>query len=220
MPNPLHPYYTLQKICESYSARLLAVTKTRTEKEILDLYNMGQTAFGENRAHELVVKASLLPTELEWHMIGHLQTNKVKALLPYVNCIQSIDSLRLLEKINEECNEHHQHVNGLLQIKIAKEETKYGWDYNELIQSLDENIIQKNTCVKISGVMGMASLSEDENQVRKEFKTLRQYFEKIKSTYYSDDTSFKTLSMGMSGDYRIALEEGSNMIRIGSLLFI
>ncbi len=220
MPNPLHPFYSLLKACEPYQASLLAVTKNRKEKEIQDLYQMGQKDFGENKAQELIVKASLLPNDIRWHLIGHLQTNKVKHIITYVSWIHSLDSLKLWKVIDEEAKEAGIMVNCLLQIKVATEETKYGWDFNELLELLknDEHLNFSN--VRIRGVMGMASLTQNQAQVRAEFKQLHQHFIQLRDEYFKDNNDFNVLSMGMSGDYQIALEEGSTMIRIGSLLFI
>lgn len=220
MPNPLHPYYSLIKACEPFEATLLAVTKTRKEKEIRDLYDMGQRHFGENKAQELVVKASLLPNDIHWHLIGHLQTNKVKPILSYVWCIQSLDSLKLWQTIDAEAKEANLTINCLLQIKIASEETKYGWNFEELQSVLEKKDHVEFTNVRITGVMGMASLTQNQAQVRAEFKQLHEHFIQLRDQYFSERNDFNVLSMGMSGDFQIALEEGSTMIRIGSLLFI
>src|SRR5687768_7383112 len=206
-------------ICRQHDAELLVVSKTRTEKEIMELYKKGQRSFGENRAHELIIKASLLPTDIKWHLIGHLQTNKIRSIIPYVHCIQSLDSLKLWQKLNEEATEANVTVNALLQIKIASEETKYGWDYEELICTLHDNSHHELSHVSIQGVMGMASLTSDKEQIREEFRKLRKGFDVIKKDFFNDHPDFNTVSMGMSADYSIALEEGSTMIRIGSLLF-
>lgn len=222
MPNPSEiadPYDNLVFICSQYGATLVAVSKTRTEKEIKALYNKGQRIFGENRAHELIIKASLLPADIEWHLIGHLQTNKVKSLIPYAGCIQSLDSLKLWQKIHEEAKSAEMIVKCLLQIKIAMEETKYGWSMEELENVLSTNRHQQYPNVQIAGVMGMASLTSDKDQIRREFRQLKNYLTSLKEKYFPNDAAFNTISMGMSGDYQIALEEGSNMIRIGSLLF-
>ncbi len=220
MPNPLHPYYSLLKACEPFKAQLLAVTKNRKENEIQDLYKMGQKDFGENKAQELVVKASLLPNEIRWHIIGHLQTNKVKHIMPYVFCIHSLDSAKLWKVIDEEAKEAGINMNCLIQIKVAAEETKFGWDFEELLEFLNNEEHVKFSNVRITGVMGMASLTQNQAQVRAEFKRLHQHFIQLRDQYFSSKEEFKELSMGMSGDYQIALEEGSTMIRIGSLLFI
>lgn len=197
---------------------MLAVSKTRKEKEILELYQKGQRLFGENRAAELIIKASLLPSDIQWHLIGHLQTNKVKSVIPYVACIQSLDSLKLWQKLNESADQEGKTIECLLQIKIAMEESKYGWEFKELKEVLESGVIQSLKNVRITGVMGMASLTRDAGQVRDEMQKLKSCFDLLKNEYFRQD-EFKVLSMGMSGDYHIALEEGSTMIRIGSLLF-
>jgi hypothetical protein len=218
VPNPSPEYTDLITVCKEHGAQLLAVSKTRKEKEIMELYKKGQRLFGENRAAELIIKASLLPSDIQWHLIGHLQTNKVKSVIPYVTCIQSLDSLKLWQKIDEAAQEERVTIECLLQIKIAMEETKNGWDFEELKEVLDSEKIQSLKNVRITGVMGMASLTRDAGQVRKEMQKLKSCFDLLKKDYFKAD-EFNVLSMGMSGDYHIALEEGSTMIRIGSLLF-
>ena len=183
------------------------------------LYQMGQRVFAENRAQELLKKAPMMPADIEWHLIGHLQTNKVKSILPYISCIQSLDRENLWEKIELEAAKKDQKVECLLQIKIAKEDTKFGWSYAELNSFLQSGKHHLYPHIILKGVMGMASLTEDENQVRAEMKLLKSYFELLRRTYFIANPSFSTISMGMSGDYKIALEEGSTMIRVGSLLF-
>ena len=219
MPNPDHPYFDLINVCHQHGATLVVVSKTRTEKEIKSIYEMGQRIFGENRAHELIIKASLLPSDVEWHLIGHLQTNKVKSIIPYVTCIQSLDSWKLWEKLQEEAGEMNKNIRCLLQIKVAIEDTKYGWAFEELEKTLKTGVYKGLSNITISGIMGMASLTNDKDQIRKEMKQLKGYFDYLKLHYFNESDQFKILSMGMSGDYTIALEEGSTMIRIGSLLF-
>jgi pyridoxal phosphate enzyme (YggS family) len=218
VPNPEHPYYQLQSECKRHHATLVVVSKTRPEKDVLTIYEMGQRIFGENRAKELIEKANLLPADIEWHLIGHLQSNKIKSILPIVSCIQSLDSLKLWEKLEEGAKAAGKNINCLLQIKIAKEVTKYGWSFEELDRRLKSGIHNRYSHVTITGVMGMASLTDDEVQVRKEMKQLKHYFDVLKQNHFADDPQFKVVSMGMSGDYKIALEEGSTMVRIGSLL--
>ncbi|HSF87949.1 MAG TPA: YggS family pyridoxal phosphate-dependent enzyme [Saprospiraceae bacterium] len=219
MPNPEHPYYLLSETCRQHQATLVAVSKTRPVTEIEMLYHMGQRVFAENRAQELVEKAPVLPKDIEWHLIGHLQTNKVRSIMPYVSCIQSLDRLNLWDKIQEEAARSGKKIKCLLQIKIAAEETKYGWSVEELNKILMSG--KHHTCpdVIICGVMGMASLTEDMAQVRNEMKSLKASFDVFKAQYFKNDPVFNIISMGMSGDYSIALDEGSTMIRIGSLLF-
>jgi len=219
VPNPNHPYNDLIATCRQFGATLVVVSKTRTEKEIKAIFGMGQRIFAENRAHELIIKASLLPSDIEWHLIGHLQTNKVKSIIPYVSCIQSLDSWKLWQKLRDEAKEAGKQISCLLQIKVAVEESKQGWAFDELDQTLKSGLYKGHSNITIAGVMGMASLTANKEQVRKEMKQLKTYFDFLKKTYFRDSNHFKILSMGMSGDYTIALEEGSTMIRVGSLIF-
>ncbi|MEP6646688.1 MAG: YggS family pyridoxal phosphate-dependent enzyme [Saprospiraceae bacterium] len=218
MPNP-ETYRHLKEICAEHGSSIVVVSKTRTEAEIMSVYKMGQRIFGENKAQELIVKASLLPTDIEWHLIGHLQRNKVKSILPYVQCVQSLDSWDLWQKLNEEAKEAGKVIRCLLQIKIAVEETKYGWDTNNLEEVLGSGLHAAFSNVQICGLMGMASLTTDGEQVRKEMREMKNHFDYFKKTYFNESIDFNVLSMGMSGDYVTALEEGSNMIRVGSLVF-
>lgn len=219
MPNPAQAYRALTSACQVYHARLIAVSKTRTLGEILQLYHQGQRAFGENRAHELLSKAVELPADIEWHLIGHLQTNKVKTALPYVACIQSLDSVKLWDKIEDESARLRKVTSCLLQIKIASEDSKYGWAYDDLRQVLEQGKPGDTPHIALQGVMGMATLTNDKEQVRQEMRYLKTCFERLKQDFFRDQDSFNTISMGMSGDFQIALEEGSTMIRVGSLLF-
>ncbi len=199
--------------------RLVAVSKTKPEAEILELYNKGQRIFGENRVQELVAKQEVLPKDIEWHFIGHLQTNKVKYIAPFVACIHSVDSLKLLKEINKQAKKHDRPVDCLLQFHIAEEDTKFGLNLEEAEEILQSPEFQKLKNVRITGVMGMATFTEDEVQVRREFKTLKKIFDTLKSKYFPEAAHFTEVSMGMSGDYAIAVEEGSTMVRIGTLLF-
>jgi pyridoxal phosphate enzyme (YggS family) len=219
VPIPEHPYYTLCKACESYHATLVAVSKTRNLAEIDALYKMGQRVFAENRVQELVEKTPFMGPDIVWHLIGHLQTNKVKTVLPLVSCIQSLDRITLWEKLNEEAGRISKKISCLLQIKISDEDTKYGWSFEELNLLLQSSQHRKYPNIILEGVMGMASLTPDQIQVRVEMRQLKSYFDLLKTNYFNADREFKTISMGMSGDYQIALEEGSTMIRVGSLLF-
>jgi PLP dependent protein len=201
---------------------LVAVSKTKPVEDILELYNLGQRDFGENYVQELVEKHEQLPKDIRWHFIGHLQSNKVKQVAPFISLIHSVDSEKLLKEINKEAKKNERIIDCLLQVYIAKEETKFGLDEEEL-----ENLITrfsdatstnlfKNICIK--GLMGMASFTENNEIVRKEFHYLKSVFDKC-STLGSEHVSFNIVSMGMSADYEMAIEEGSNMVRIGSLLF-
>jgi len=197
---------------------LVAVTKTKSQAEIMQAYNTGHRCFGENKAQELAEKQKLLPADMEWHFIGHLQTNKIKYIAPFVSLIHSVDSLKLLTEINKEAIKNKRCIDCLLQFYIATEETKFGLDYNEAC-SLISGGIQNLKNVRISGVMGMASFTNNRQQIRKEFATLKSFFDSLKSQYFSNEDFFRIISMGMSHDYLIAVEEGSNMVRIGSAVF-
>jgi pyridoxal phosphate enzyme (YggS family) len=201
------------------SVKLIAVSKTKPVNEIIEAWNAGQKYFGENRVQELLDKKDHVPGDVEWHLIGHLQTNKVKYVVPFISMIQSVDSLKLLNAINTEASKINKVVNCLLQIHIAEEETKYGFSMEEIESIIDRKDFERLKFVRICGVMGMATFTEDYNQVRKEFSCLREDFKILKAGYFNTETHFKEISMGMSGDYKIALEEGSTIVRIGSLLF-
>jgi PLP dependent protein len=199
--------------------KLVAVTKTVSKEKILEAYNAGHKIFGENRVQELLSKYDQLPKDIEWHLIGHLQSNKVKYIAPFVSLIHSVDSIRLLETINKEGEKSGRIIDCLLQVHIAKEETKFGFDESEI-----DNVMQqimalqlKNICLR--GFMGMATFTNDEVKITGEFHSLAGLLEKMKRKYFEDDGRFKELSMGMSSDYNIALKEGSTIIRLGSIIF-
>jgi PLP dependent protein len=199
--------------------KLLVVSKTQPVLNIIDAYSTGQRLFGENKAQELAVKAALLPRDIEWHFIGHLQTNKVRTIASFVNTIQSVESLRLLSEINKEARRADRVIHCLLQFHIATEETKFGLDIdeaNEMLKSDEFNVMRN---IRIKGVMGMATYTDEESVVRNEFRTLRNYYDQLKASYFSGDEAFCEISMGMSGDYLIAIEEGSTIVRLGSLIF-
>lgn len=198
--------------------QLVAVSKTRSNEQILELYNMGQRVFGENRVQELIRKQETLPKDIEWHLIGHLQTNKVKQIAKFVDLIHSVDSARILQEINKQAKKHDRVIKVLLQIHIAQEEAKFGFDTSEITEILDAIAKGNFSNIQVCGLMGMATFSDDEAQVRKEFKSLSDLFDAIK-THPAFDEAFQIRSMGMSSDYEMAIEEGSNMVRIGSLLF-
>ncbi len=196
---------------------LIAVSKNHPSESIMEAYEAGQRDFGENRVQELCGKYEALPRDIQWHLIGHLQTNKVRQIASFVSMIHSVDSLRLLEEISLQAIRHNRQIDVLLQIYIAEEESKFGLDQTEAL-----DIIQHHSNfpgVRISGLMGMATNTSNEIQLRKEFSGLGHFFQQIKSSYFSDEVSFSVLCMGMSGDYKIAIEEGSNMVRIGSAIF-
>ena len=196
--------------------KLVAVSKTKPVEAIVEAYEAGQRVFGENRVQELAEKYEVLPKDIEWHMIGHLQTNKVKYMAAFVSLIHGVESLKLLETIDKEGKKHDRVIPCLLQFYIASEETKFGLDMEEA-KALLESADYKN--MKIVGVMGMATNTDDEVQVRREFHHLKEIFDELKTTYFAENPEFKELSMGMSGDYRIAVEEGSTMVRVGSSIF-
>ncbi len=200
---------------------LVAVSKTKPAADILELYHLGQRDFGENYVQELVEKQAVLPSDIRWHFIGHLQTNKVKYIAPFVSLIHTVDSFRLLAEINKQAEKCGRIIDVLLQAYIAAEDTKFGLDAQELIAMLNEYQQKQSELqhIRICGLMGMATNTENETQVRNEFAGLHELFSSVKKTYFSDDSFFVKCSMGMSSDYRAAIEAGSNMVRIGSLLF-
>ncbi|GAB3840098.1 YggS family pyridoxal phosphate-dependent enzyme [Hymenobacter jeollabukensis] len=200
------------------NCRLVAVSKTHPVELIQQAYDAGQRLFGENRVQELTAKQPALPADIEWHLIGHLQTNKVKFVAPFVHTIQSIDSLKLLLEIERQAARAGRVIQGLLQFHIADEETKFGLSLPEAEALLQEALPQLQH-VRLAGVMGIATNTDDESQLRQEFRTLRGYFEQLKASYFADDTGFREISMGMSSDYRLAIEEGSTLIRVGSAIF-
>lgn len=198
--------------------QLVAVSKTYGIDVIQNAYDEGVRVFGENKVQELVPKADALPKDIRWHLIGHLQTNKVKYIAPFVEMIHSVDSFKLLQEIQKQALKNNRTIKVLLQFHISDEETKFGFKPENLDMLLKEEIWNQIPNVQICGVMGMASFSEDMNQVRNEFKSLKNIFDTLKKSQLFSD-SFKEISMGMSGDYKIAVEEGSTMIRVGSALF-
>jgi pyridoxal phosphate enzyme (YggS family) len=201
------------------NVKLIAVSKTKPASDIQTLYDAGQRAFGENKVQELVEKYEVLPKDIEWHLIGHLQSNKVKYIAPFVHLIHGVDSFKLLKEINKEGVKCKRIIPCLLQFHIAQEETKFGFSFEEAQEMLESNEFVELQHVAIHGVMGMASFTEDENQIHEEFQTLHNFFQLIKSHYFKFNPMFKELSMGMSGDYKIAMEEGSTMVRVGSTIF-
>jgi pyridoxal phosphate enzyme (YggS family) len=221
-------YFEIIEQLKPKGATLVAVSKIRTVKEILDLYNLGQRDFGENYVQELVDKQQSLPKDIRWHFIGHLQSNKVKYIAPFVHLIHGVDSFKLLKEINKQAEKNNRIINTLLQIHIAREETKFGLDEGELKEIINRNSNQsrnefvtslhKLKNVNICGLMGMASFTEDEEQIKKEFSYLKSIFDKY-AQLPTANCKLSTLSTGMSADYKIALEEGSTLVRIGSLLF-
>jgi len=204
---------------EPYGARLIAVSKTKPIAVISQIYDQGQRLFGENRAQELASKYEALPKDIEWHMIGHLQSKKVKYIAPFVAMIHAIDSVALLEEVNKRAAMNDRIIPVLLQVKIAQEDSKYGFDPMILDDVVGQISRLDLPHVRIAGLMGMASFVDDADQISNEFKVLQNTFDHLKSRWFGNDAGFKELSMGMSGDYLLALEAGSTMVRIGSLLF-
>jgi PLP dependent protein len=199
--------------------RLIAVSKTKPVSDIMEAYHAGQRMFGENKAQELASKYPLLPGDIEWHFIGHLQTNKVKYIAPFVTLIHSVDSLKLLQEIDREALKNKRIISCLLQFYIAEEETKFGFSMEEADEMIAGNAFQNLRNVEISGVMGMATFTDDMDQVRKEFRNLKNIFDRLKENHFQNTFPFRDISMGMSDDYPIAVEEGSTMVRIGSIIF-
>lgn len=198
---------------------IVVVTKFQDIERIQSLYDVGHCDFGENRVQELMRKQPHLPSDIRWHMIGHLQTNKVKYIAPFIHLIHSVDSLKLLLEIDKQARKCNRIINCLLQFHIADEETKYGLTLNEACSILESNEYKMCEHIRICGVMGMATLTDNYEQIRKEFRSLVHIFKTLKNTYFTHADFFSEISMGMSSDYQIALEEGSTMLRIGSLIF-
>jgi len=198
---------------------LVVVTKTQPVQKIEEAYAAGHRIFGENKVQELLPKSEALPRDIQWHLIGHLQSNKVKYIVPFVHLIHSVDSLKLLEEINKQSAKVNRVTSCLLQLHIAKEETKFGFSEKELMDLLSNPILNTLANVRVVGLMGMASFTHNTEQVRNEFRGLKNLFDRLKSMALPKVMELTTLSMGMSGDYRIAIEEGSTMIRVGTAIF-
>lgn len=198
---------------------LVAVSKTKPKEDIIEAYEGGYRIFGENKPQELTQKYQDLPKDIEWHFIGHLQTNKVKYIAPFVQLIHAVDSLKLLKEINKQAEKNDRVINCLLQFHVATEETKFGLNLDEAKALLDSEDFKLLNSVRVVGVMGMATYTDDKNLIRKEFSSLRFIFDSLKSGIFIKKEEFKEISMGMSGDYKLAIEEGSTMIRVGSTIF-
>jgi len=223
MPVNKEKYYEIVKELGLTNTTLVAVSKTKPVSDIKEMYELGQRDFGENYVQELVDKQSQLPTDIRWHFIGHLQSNKVKYIVPFISLIQGVDSIKLLNEVNKQGIKNNRIIDCLLQVHIAQEETKFGMDENELNDAINKSAQMAN--VRICGLMGMASFTDDMNKVRNEFHYLKSLFDKYTQLPTSNlkpqtiNLKLQTLSFGMSSDYKIAIEEGSTMVRIGSLLF-
>ena len=200
-------------------ARLCVVTKTHPVELLEEAYAAGARLFGENRPQEMAAKQPQLPADVEWHLIGQLQTNKVKLLAPFIHTVQSVDSLKLLQELNKHAAANNRIINGLLQFYIAAEENKSGLTLPEVEEILTSEAYQQLRNVRVTGVMGVATFTPDEAQLRREFQQLRGYFEHLKTTYFAAEPSFCEISMGMSGDYALAVAEGSTLVRVGSAIF-
>lgn len=193
---------------------LVAVSKTKPIQDLMEAYDAGQGIFGENKIQEMTNKWEALPKDIEWHMVGHVQTNKVKYMAPYVKMIHAVHKMKLLKEINKQAKKENRVIDCLLQMKIAEEDSKYGMTKEEIIEFLADEQLKNYTNVKLRGLMGMATFTDDKEQIKREFTLLKNLYEQLKSSY-----NFDVLSMGMTGDYKIAIEQGSNMIRIGSKIF-
>jgi PLP dependent protein len=198
---------------------LVAVSKTKPVETLLEAYKAGQRHFGENKVQEMNEKQEALPADIHWHLIGHLQSNKVKFIAPYVHLIHSVDSLKLLQEIDKQAKKNQRIIDCLLQFHIAEEETKFGLSILEAEELISSHAYAELKNVRIVGIMGMATFTEDQQQIRKEFRQLKQYFEYIKTNHFASSPYFKEISMGMSSDYLLAIEEGSTLIRVGSSIF-
>lgn len=208
----------LQEI-KPFHAQLIAVSKTKPVEDILEVYNAGQRLFGENKVQEMVSKHEAVPQDIRWHLIGHLQTNKVKLIAPFVSMIHSVDSIKLLQEINKQAEKNNRIIDCLLQIFVADEETKFGLSEEELFALLSSAEYSSLKNIRICGLMGMATNTDDENKIAAEFSHLKKMFEEVKQKYFNTEASFKELSMGMSSDYKIALQHGATFIRVGSMIF-
>ena len=209
----------IKKEIGTSNVKLIAVSKTKPVESILEAYEAGHRLFGENMVQELVEKHEKLPKDIEWHLIGHLQTNKVKYIAPFINLIHSVDSLKLIQEINKQALKNKRVIDCLLQLEIADEETKFGMDMAEAIELLRSNEFQELKNVRICGVMGIATFTDNPNMTAEEFYELKTFFNGLKDTFFRKDPAFKEISMGMSGDYHLAIEKGSTLIRLGSTIF-
>lgn len=207
------------EILKPFGAQLVAVSKTKPKEDLLQAYKIGQRAFGENKVQELTEKAEALPKDIEWHMIGHLQRNKVKYIAPFVHLIHAVDSDRLLKEIDKQAEKNERVIPCLLQVYIAKEETKFGFSEEELLDFLNSEAFKDLKHIKVVGLMGMATNTDDMQRVKKEFAGLKELFDQIKAEIHSENIEMRELSMGMTSDYQVACEVGSTMVRIGSAIF-
>lgn len=199
--------------------KLAAVSKTHGVDKIQQVYDWGQRIFAENKAQEISEKQPHLPDDIEWHFVGHLQRNKVKYIAPFIHLVHSVDRLKLLKELNNEAEKHNRVIDCLLQIHIARDETKYGMDYGEARELLNQEALKSLQNVRIVGLMGIATLTDNRQQIQEEFQGLRAFFDEAKAHWFKDHASFSELSMGMTGDYDLAIEAGSTIVRVGSYIF-
>lgn len=209
----------LQTKLKSIGVQLIAVSKTKPIEDIKEAYDAGQRDFGENVVQEIMRKKDQLPEDIHWHMIGHLQRNKVKYIAPFIKMIHSVDSLRLLVEIDKQAQKHDRIIDVLLQVHIAAEETKHGFDHSELIELLREEAYQNLKNIRVRGLMGMATFTDSQKVIKEEFYELKMLFDGLGKSFFKEDQSFDILCMGMSSDYTIAIQKGSNMVRVGSIIF-
>lgn len=209
----------LKKELDPIGVKLIAISKTKPVSDILEAYQAGQRIFGENMVQELVKKQEELPKDIEWHLVGHLQTNKVKYIAPFISLIHSVDSLKLLAEIDKQAAKHQRVIDCLLQVDIADEDTKFGLGFDEVIELLRSDAFAALKHVRIVGLMGIATNTENKDKIFEEFYELRTLFKGLKAAYFRKDDFFKEISMGMSSDYKIAIEQGSTMVRLGSTIF-
>lgn len=198
---------------------LVCVSKFHADEEIMEAYQAGERIFGESKVQELMAKYERLPKDIHWHFIGHLQANKIKYMIDFVELIHGVDSIKLLSAINRRAANANRIVDCLLQVHIAEEDTKFGFSEAELIEVIDSQTLSEYKNIRICGLMGMATFTENAEQVRREFKNLKKLFDTLKESYFKDEASFKSISLGMSNDYEMAIEEGSTIVRIGSSIF-
>lgn len=212
-------YLDLKANTDAHNVKLAAVSKTHDVSTIKQVYELGQRIFAENKAQELSEKYPALPDDIEWHFVGHLQRNKVKYIAPFVSLIHSLDSFKLLQSIDQEARKNNRVINGLLQIHISQDESKYGFSYQQARELLATESVWGLENIRITGLMGIATLTEDQSQIRKEFQELKTFYEELKAQHFPAVSHFKELSMGMTSDYEVAIEEGSTIIRVGSYIF-
>ncbi len=210
---------SLKTELDPLKVKLVAVSKTKPNEDILQAYQAGQRIFGENTVQELVKKQEELPKDIEWHLVGHLQSNKVKYIAPFISLIHAVDSLKLLAEVNKQAQKNNRIINCLLQIHIADEDTKFGLDFDEAIELLRSSEYQQMQHIRIVGLMGIATNTENQKKVSEEFYELRTLFKGLKASFFQNSEDFTELSMGMSSDYKLAIEQGSTMVRLGSNIF-